>query len=117
MLKKYSWLKILRISALNGKGVKNLNTVIYDLHKQLSTRITTHELNILFREIWTKKPPHPFRVSRAKLKYVTQYDVYPPSFSFILSGRVPINYQNFIDNRLRDTYNFDNICFNIKFKN
>ncbi|MBT7013572.1 MAG: ribosome biogenesis GTPase Der [Actinobacteria bacterium] len=117
LLKKYSWLKILRISALNGKGVKNLNTVIYELQKQLSTRITTHELNILFREIWTKKPPHPFRGRRAKLKYVTQYDVYPPSFSFILSGRVPINYQNFIDNRLRDTYNFDNICLNIKFKN
>ena len=117
LLKKYSWLKILRISALNGKGVKNLNTVIYDLQKQLSTRITTHELNILFREIWTKKPPHPFRGRRATLKYVTQYDVYPPSFSFILSGRVPINYQNFIDNRLRDTYNFDNICLNIKFKN
>ena len=68
LLKKYSWLKILRISALNGKGVKNLNTVIYDLQKQLSTRITTHELNILFREIWTKKPPHPFRGRRAKLK-------------------------------------------------
>tara|TARA_B100000497_G_C7675979_1_gene408371 strand:+ start:731 stop:2035 length:1305 start_codon:yes stop_codon:yes gene_type:complete len=117
LLKKYSWLKILRISALNGKGVKNLNSVIYDLQKQLSTRITTHELNLLFREIWTKKPPHPFRGRRAKLKYVTQYDVYPPSFSFILSGRVPINYQNFIDNRLRDTYNFDNICLNIKFKN
>lgn len=116
LLKKYSWLKILRISALNGKGVKNLNTVIFDLQNQLSTRITTHELNILFREIWTKKPPHPFRGRRAKLKYVTQYDVYPPSFSFILSSRVPINYQNFIDNRLRETYNFDNICLNIKFK-
>lgn len=116
LLKKYSWLKILRISALNGKGVKNLNTIIFDLQQQLSTRITTHELNILFREIWSKKPPHPFRGRRAKLKYVTQYDVYPPSFSFILSSRVPINYQNFIDNRLRDTYNFDNICLNIKFK-
>ena len=117
LLKKYSWLKILRISALNGKSVKNLNSVIYNLQQQLSTRVTTHELNILFREIWTKKPPHPFRGRRAKLKYVTQYDVYPPSFSFILSGRIPINYQNFIDNRLRDTYNFDNICLNIKFKN
>ncbi len=96
LLKKYSWLKILRISALNGKGVKNLNTPLN----------SSPDL-----------PPHPFRGRRAKLKYVTQYDVYPPSFSFILSGRVPINYQNFIDNRLRDTYNFDNICLNIKFKN
>ena len=117
LLKKYSWMKILRVSALNGKGVKNLNTVIYDLQQQLSTRVTTHELNILFREIWTKKPPHPFRGRRAKLKYVTQYDIYPPSFSFILNGRVPINYQSFIDNRLRETYNFGNICLNIKFKN
>ena len=117
LLKKYSWMKILRVSALNGKGVKNLNTVIYDLQQQLSTRVTTHELNILFREIWTKKPPHPFRGRRAKLKYVTQYDIYPPSFSFILNGRVPINYQSFIDNRLRETYNFGNICLNINFKN
>ena len=117
LLKKYSWMKILRISALNGKGINNLNTVIYDLQKQLTTRVTTHELNILFREIWTKKPPHPFRGRRAKLKYVTQYDIYPPSFSFILSGRVPINYQSFVENRLRETYNFDNICLNIKFKN
>lgn len=116
LLKKYSWLKILRISALSGKGIKNLNSIIHDLQKQLSTRITTHELNILFREIWSKKPPHPFRGRRAKLKYVTQYDVYPPSFSFILSSRIPINYQNFIDNRLRETYNFDNICLNIKYK-
>ncbi len=117
LLKKYSWMKVLRVSALNGKGVKNLNTVVYDLQQQLSSRVTTHELNILFREIWTKKPPHPFRGRRAKLKYVTQYDIYPPSFSFILNGRVPINYQSFIENRLRETYNFDNICLNIKFKN
>ena len=116
-LKQYQWVNVLRISALNKKNITQISKSIKDLEGQLHTRIGTSELNIKFRELWIKSPPHPFRGKRAKLKYVTQYDIYPPSFSFILSGRVPINYQSFVENRLRETYNFDNICLNIKFKN
>ena len=113
-LKQYQWVHILRISALNKKNILQISKTINDVEDQLHTRIGTSELNIKFRELWIKNPPHPFRGKRAKLKYVTQYSSYPPEFSFNLSSRIPKNYRMFIENNIRKYYNMKNICFKIK---
>ena len=67
-LKQYQWVNVLRISALNKKNIKQISKNIDDVEKQLNTRIGTSELNMNFRELWLKSPPHPFRGKRAKLK-------------------------------------------------
>ena len=113
-LKQYQWVNVLRISALNKKNITQISKRIKDLEDQLNTRIGTSELNIKFRELWIKNPPHPFRGKRAKLKYVTQYSSYPPEFSFNLSSRIPKNYQMFIENNIRENFNMKNICFKVK---
>ena len=113
-LKQYQWVNVLRISALNKKNIKQISKNIDDVEKQLNTRIGTTELNMNFRELWLKSPPHPFRGKRAKLKYVTQYSTYPPEFSFNLSSRIPKNYHVFIENNIRESYNMKNICFKVK---
>ena len=113
-LKQYQWVNVLRISALNKKNIKQISKNIDDVEKQLNTRIGTSELNMNFRELWLKNPPHPFRGKRAKLKYVTQYSTYPPEFSFNLSSRIPKNYHVFIENNIRESYNMKNICFKVK---
>ena len=81
-LKKFNWIKVIRISALTKKGLDKFSKTINEIYKQLESRIDTSELNLYFREIWVASPPHPFRGRRAKLKYVTQYEINPPSFSF-----------------------------------
>ena len=113
-LKQYQWVNVLRISALNKKNITQISKTIKDVEDQLHTRIATSELNIKFRELWIKYPPHPFRGKRAKLKYVTQYSSYPPEFSFNLSSRIPKNYQIFIENNIRKNFNMTNICFRVK---
>ena len=113
-LKQYQWVNVLRISALNKKNIKQISKNIDDVEKQLNTRIGTSELNMTFRELWLKSPPHPFRGKRANLKYVTQYSTYPPEFSFNLSSRIPKNYHVFIENNIRESYNMKNICFKVK---
>ncbi len=113
-LKQYQWVNVLRISALNKKNITQISKSIKDVEDQLHTRIGTSELNIKFRELWIKNPPHPFRGKRAKLKYVTQYSSYPPEFSFNLSSRIPKNYQVFIENKIRQNFNMKNICFKVK---
>ena len=115
-LKQFNWLKILRISALTKKGLTKFSTTLNDINKQLSKRIDTSDLNLYFRELWVANPPHPFRGKRAKLKYVTQYDTLPPSFSFNVSSRIPKNYISFIENKLRDEFSFKNISMKIKLK-
>ena len=113
-LKQYQWVSVLRISALNKKNINQISKVIKDVEDQLNTRIGTSELNMKFRQLWTKIPPHPFRGKRAKLKYVTQYSTYPPEFSFNLSSRIPKNYYVFLENNIRESYNMKTICFKIK---
>ena len=113
-LKQYQWVNVLRISALNKSNIKQISKTIDSIEIQLNTRVSTSELNMHFRGLWTKNPPHPFRGKRAKLKYVTQYSIYPPEFSFNLSARIPKNYQAFLENSIRNTYNMNNICFKLK---
>ena len=113
-LKQYQWVNVLRTSALNKKNINQISKIIKDLEVQLNTRVGTSELNMKFRQLWTKKPPHPFRGKRAKLKYVTQFSTYPPEFSFNLSSRIPKNYYVFLENNIRESYNMKNICFKLK---
>ena len=116
-LKKYNWIKVIRISALTKKGLEKFSKTITEIYLQLDTRINTSDLNLYFRELWVSSPPHPFRGRRAKLKYVTQYDTNPPSFSFNLSSRIPKNYESFIENKIRKEFKFNNVSIMIKFKN
>ena len=113
-LKKFTWLKIIRISALTKKGLNKFSATLDEINSQLENRIDTSDLNLYFRELWVANPPHPFGGKRAKLKYVTQYDTQPPSFSFNLSSRIPKNYQMYIENNIRQNFNMKNICFKVK---
>ena len=115
-LKKFTWLKIIRISALTKKGLNKFSATLDEIISQLENRIDTSNLNLYFRELWVANPPHPFRGRRAKLKYVTQYDTQPPSFSLNLSSRIPKNYISFIENKLRSDHNFNNVALKIKVK-
>lgn len=113
-LKQYRWVSLIRISALSKKNISLISKQLDLIEKQLSCRITTSELNTHFRSLWTKSPPHPFRGKRAKLKYVTQYSSFPPEFAFTLSGRVPKNYEAFLENYIRDIFKMNLISFRIK---
>ena len=115
-LKKFNWIKVIRISALTKKGLDKFSKTINDIYLQLDSRIDTSDLNLFFRELWVSSPPHPFRGRRAKLKYVTQYDTNPPSFSFNLSSRIPKNYEAFIENKIRKDFKFSNVSMLLKFK-
>jgi GTP-binding protein len=113
-LKQHKWISLIRISALSKKNISLISKQLDLIEQQLATRISTSELNTHFRSLWTKNPPHPFRGKRAKLKYVTQYSTFPPEFAFTLSGRVPKNYEAFIENYIRDIFKMNLISFKIK---
>ena len=109
------WIKIVRTSALNKRGLDLLRNNIIQVHNDMGKRIQTSEINKFVRSIWLSHPPHPYRGKRAKIKYVNQYSIYPPSFSFKLNGRIPINYQRYIINQLRKEYNFGGSAIKVKF--
>ena len=113
-LKQYSWVNVIRVSALSLKNINQIAKNIDLIEEQLNFRISTSELNSYFRELWVKSPHHPFRGKRAKLKFVTQYSTKPPEFGFSLSSRIPKNYSSFIENNIREKFNMSDIAFRIK---
>lgn len=110
-----NWIKIVRTSTLNKRGLDLLQNNIADVHNDMGKRVTTSELNKFIRGLWLSKPPHPYRGKRAKIKYVNQYSTYPPAFAFKLNGRIPKNYERYIVSQLRKEYNFGGSAIKVKF--
>ena len=50
-LKKFSWLNIIRISALTTKGLNKFSKTLHEVNSQLNNRIDTSDLNLYFREL------------------------------------------------------------------
>jgi GTP-binding protein len=102
-----SWAPVLRLSALTGSRVGRLGGVIEAVLETRALRIPTGPLNRDIRR-WTQAHPAPVRKGRRpKLHYVVQAGTAPPTFViFISGGDLGDDYKRFLENRLRDEYDF-----------
>lgn len=102
-----SWAPALRVSARTGARLQRLAPAIEAVLESRQVRIPTGELNRVVRE-WTSAHPPPVRKGRRpKLQYVVQAGTSPPTFVLFLSGgEIGDDYKRFIENRLRQAYDF-----------
>jgi GTPase len=102
-----SWAPVLRISALTGARVGRLAAVIEAVLDARRVRVPTGELNRRIRE-WVAAHPPPVRKGRRpKLQYVVQAGIEPPTFVlFVSGGEIGDDYKRYLENRLRETYDF-----------
>ena len=102
-----SWAPALRMSALTGARVGRLGAAIEAVFETRARRIPTGPLNRDIRD-WTQAHPPPVRKGRRpKIHYVVQAGVSPPTFViFISGGDLGEDYLRFLENRLRDKYDF-----------
>ena len=102
-----SWAPALRMSALTGARVGRLGAAIEAVFETRVKRIPTGPLNRDIRD-WTQAHPPPVRKGRRpKIHYVVQAGVSPPTFViFISGGELGEDYLRFLENRLRDKYDF-----------
>jgi GTPase len=86
---------------------KAIETAI-EVFDNRSRKISTSQLNeIMLREIERFPPPY-YRGTGIKIKFVSQLQVVVPSFTFYTNypDNVPGSYTNFLENKLRQHYNF-----------
>ncbi len=102
-----SWAPVLRLSALTGARVGRLAPAIEAALEARLVRVSTGELNRRVRE-WVAAHPPPVRKGRRpRLQYVVQAGVGPPTFVlFVSGGEIGDDYLRFLENRLRDAYDF-----------
>ena len=106
------------ISALSGQRVAKTLTLIDAVYENWNRRIPTAELNAFVETMVAKQPPAAIRGKYINIYYATQTDVAPPTFTFFCNHPQLLqkSYLRYIDNRLRESYDFAGVPFRIKFK-
>lgn len=109
---------ILFVSALTRKRVlKALDTII-EVYENYNRKITTSKLNDFILPIIERYPPPSLKGKYIKIKYVTQLPTQCPSFAFFcnLPQYVAENYKRFLENKLREEFNFTGIPIRLFFR-
>ncbi len=110
---------ILTISALKGKRVPKIFETIQSLDERYRKRVPTAELNRFLERVLEQHPPGMHRGNkRVKIYYMTQVRTAPPSFTFFSNypESIHFSYRRFLENRLREEFDFDGSPIKLYFK-
>jgi GTP-binding protein len=101
------WAPVLRLSATTGSRIHRLGSAVNLALTNRAFRIPTPELNRLIRT-WQEAHPAPTRKGRrGRVIYAVQAGVDPPTVVlFVRGGLLSDDYLRFIENRLRNEYDF-----------
>ncbi|MDD6288887.1 MAG: ribosome biogenesis GTPase Der [Eggerthellales bacterium] len=106
------------ISALTGKNVDRIWSLIDTCYANYSSTIPTNRLNTWLAEI--RETGHTVSNGKRvlKMKYVTQTEVCPPRFTFFVNrpDLVTDNFERFLENRLRQSFDLEGTPVYLKFK-
>ena len=109
---------ILRLSALNGDGIKELMETTIRLYKQLTTKIETSALNKALDDWLFRYPTPASKAIHFKIRYMTQTGTNPVSFRIFATSpdNVPDSYVTYLKNRIREDLGFDQIPVMLEMK-
>jgi GTPase len=103
-LKHLDFAPIAFVTAKEGKNVQAVIDLAQHLYKQSHTRVTTHKLNTTVRALLAERRPSTPTGRRARIYYVTQTAVAPPTIVLFVNNPEFVNaaYQRFMVNRFRE---------------
>ncbi|MCB0651315.1 MAG: ribosome biogenesis GTPase Der [Saprospiraceae bacterium] len=110
---------ILFISALEKQRIFKAIEVGLEVFENRNRKIKTSQLNDIMQEAIEQYPPPAHRGRFVKIKYVTQLPTYYPAFAFFCSNpkHIKENYKNYLENKLRENFNFSGVPMSIFFRN
>jgi GTP-binding protein len=110
---------ILTMSATKGTRAVKIFGLIDDLSQRYRKRVSTAEVNRFLEGVTAHQPPglH-HRGRRIKIYYVTQVQASPPTFMFFCNypESIHFSYRRFLENRLRESFEFGGSPLKLVFK-
>jgi len=109
---------ILFISATNKQRIHKVLELIETVNANRTRKIPTSELNEIMLSVVKQNPPPALKGKYVKIKYVTQLPIHTPAFAFFcnLPQYVKEPYRRFIENRLREKFEFTGVPMRIFFR-
>jgi GTP-binding protein len=89
-----------------------------EVYKNRSRKVTTSQLNDFILPIMQQTPPPAVKGKHVKVKYVTQLPTSFPAFAFFcnLPQYIREPYKRFLENKLREQFNFSGVPMEIYFR-
>ncbi len=109
---------VIFVSALTGWRLEKLFPLVMNTWQEQHKRISTSLLNELLQDAVAVNPPPTVKGKRVKIFYVTQPAVKPPTFVFFANEPelIHFSYQRYLENRLRESFDFSGTPIIVKFK-
>ena len=110
--KEYKFLDyapIVYVSALQRRRLNTLFEALNLVHEAYHTRVKTSLLNDVLQEAQVMNQAPDFNGGRLKIYYATQVLSAPPTITLVVNDPnfMHFSYQRYLENRLRETFNFD----------
>ena len=109
---------ILFISAINKQRIHKVLELVEQVNQNRNRKISTSELNEVMLQVVKNNPPPALKGKYVKIKYVTQLPIYTPAFAFFcnLPQYVKDPYRRYLENRMREKYEFTGVPIRIFFR-
>jgi GTPase len=117
-LKPFDDVPIIFTSAIDKQRIHKAVEVTMQVYENRTRRITTSKLNEFIEKIMDAYPPPSNKGKFVKVKYVTQLPGRSPKFVFFcnLPQYVPDSYKRYIENKMREEYDFKGVPMTIYFR-
>ena len=111
---------VLSVSALTGQRCERVFDVVEKIHESHGRRVSTGQLNRAITEIVHAHPPPTVSGGRRpKVFYSTQSGVFPPHVILFasLASQLPVEqYGRYVENRLRERFDFEGTPLRVSFR-
>lgn len=114
----FSDVPIIFTSVLNKQRIFKAMETAVNIYKNRSRRISTAALNDFFLPVVEESPPPSRKGKHIRIKFVTQLPTRYPSFAFFCNHPQYLTepYKRFLENRLREQFNFTGVPVEIYFR-
>lgn len=118
MFGQMSYAPVVALSALEGKGIKDLLNTALEVYGQLTHKIETGPLNTALKDWVAVYPPPASRSGQFKVRYIVQTSTKPVNFLLFCTRPevVSQSYLTFLKNRIRSDLGYDKIPVKLELK-
>ena len=109
---------ILFTSTITKQRIHKALETAMEVYHNRTKKISTSKINEVMSEIIAVTPPPSVKGKYVKIKYIQQLPTHAPSFAFFcnLPQYIPDSYKRFLENRLREEFDFTGVPIKIFFR-
>ena len=110
---------IVFISALTKKRIHTIMPEIVKVNENINREIKTSVLNEVIQDSYQLNLPPSYKGKRLKIYFTSQTGIKPPKFTFRVNnkGLVHFSYERYLENKIRENFNFEGTPIILQFKN